>query len=151
MRSIKDPTFNVYRNGGNVERRGNEITKDQLEELATRSRLYAELKKDPDSGLSLEFISNLRQLRDEIDPDEKDLNKFLDKLSDDQLKRLLLKDGGKVIDFRAYSKSKEPKIKEINLASLFEDTARTVASLSPTERDLVNDLLKRTLKHMKSD
>ena len=26
-RIIKDPTFNIYRNGGNVERRGDEIKK----------------------------------------------------------------------------------------------------------------------------
>tara|TARA_R100001440_G_scaffold68458_1_gene90007 strand:- start:18 stop:476 length:459 start_codon:yes stop_codon:yes gene_type:complete len=148
---IKDPTFNIYRNGGNVERRGNEINKEQLEELASRSRLYAELKKDPDAGLTLELIQEIKRLRDEMDPNEKDLNKFLDKLSDEEIKRIKLKDGSNVVDLRAYSKSKEPKVKKINLASLFEDTARTVASLSPTERAAVNDLLKLTLKNMKGE
>ena len=143
---IKDPTFNIYRNGGNVERRGNEINKEQLKELQ-----LAELKKDPDAGLTLELIQEIKRLRDEIDPNEKDLNKFLDKLSDEEIKRIKLKDGSNVVDLRAYSKSKEPKVKKINLASLFEDTARTVASLSPTERAAVNDLLKLTLKNMKGE
>ena len=143
---IKDPTFNIYRNGGNVERRGKEINKEQLKELQ-----LAELKKDPDAGLTLELIQEIKRLRDEIDPNEKDLNKFLDKLSDEEIKRIKLKDGSNVVDLRAYSKSKEPKVKKINLASLFEDTARTVASLSPTERAAVNDLLKLTLKNMKGE
>ena len=98
---IKDPTFNIYRNGGNVERRGNEINKEQLEELASRSRLYAELKKDPDAGLTLELIQEIKRLRDEMDPNEKDLNKFLDKLSDEEIKRIKLKDGSNVVDLRA--------------------------------------------------
>ena len=72
MRERRDDTrFNVYGNGGNVERKGDEITKDDLKKLA-------DAKKDPDSGLGLELIQNLKQLRDEIDPEEKDLKRFLD-------------------------------------------------------------------------
>jgi len=44
---------------------------------------------------------------------------------------------------------KEPKVKKLDLASLFADHAKTIASLTPQERDAVNDLLKRTMKHMK--
>ena len=108
----------------------------------------AEARKDPDAGLGIELLQNLKKLRDEIDPEEKDLNKFLDKLSDEQLKRLLLKDGGKVIDFLKYAKSKEPSIKKIDLASQFTP-GKTLASLTDSERDLVNDLLRRTLKNIK--
>ena len=68
---------------------------------------------------------------------------------DDYLRRISLDKGGKVINFADYAKMKEPKIKELNLASLFADQAKTIASLSPRERDAVNDLLKRTMKHMK--
>ena len=68
---IKDPTYNIYKRGGNVERKGDEITKDDLKKLA-------DAKKDPDSGLGLELIQNLKQLRDELDPDEKDLKKAED-------------------------------------------------------------------------
>jgi hypothetical protein len=44
---------------------------------------------------------------------------------------------------------KDPKIKKLDLASLFEDQAKTLASLTPQELESVNDLLKRTMKHMK--
>jgi hypothetical protein len=64
----------------------------------------------------------------------------------DFLRRIELKDGGKIIDFAKYAKMKEPKVKKLNLASLFADHAKTMASLSPQERDAVNDLLKLTFK-----
>ena len=93
----------------------------------------------------MELIQEIKRLRDELDPDEKDLNKFLDKLTDEDLKRIKLKDGSKVIDFRAYAKSREPKsIKKLDLASQFTPQ-KTLASLSSSERDLVNKLLRMTL------
>ena len=58
--------------------------------------------------------------------------------------RIPLESGGKVIDFAKYRKSKDPKIKEIDLASLFTP-GKTLASLTPSERDAVNNLLKLTL------
>ena len=76
-------------------------------------------------------------------------NNFLDWLKskdDDYFKRIELKDGSRVISLSDYRKSKEPvKVKEINLASLF-DHAKTIASLTDAEREVVNDLLKRSLK-----
>jgi len=73
---------------------------------------------------------------------------FLDWLKskdDNYFKRIELKSGGRVISLSEYRKSKEPaKVKEINLGSLFEH-ARTIASLSDAERELVNDLLRKTL------
>ena len=132
---IKDPTYDVYKFGGNVERKGDEITKDDLKKLA-------DAKKDPDSGLGLELIQNLKQLRDEIDPEEKDLKRFLDKLSEDQLKRLLLSGGGKVIDFRKFSKSKDPKVKTINISQ--GDMEKTVAGLSDNDKLLIKELLRKS-------
>ena len=132
---IKDPTYKIYKRGGNVERKGDEITKDDLKKLA-------DAKKDPDSGLGLELIQNLKQLRDELDPDEKDLNKFLDKLSEEQLKRLLLSGGGRVIDLSKYRKSKDPKVKTINLAQ--GDFNKTVAGLSDSDKDLIKQLLRKS-------
>ena len=32
-RTIKDPTFTVYKDGGNVERRGKELRKKELKQL----------------------------------------------------------------------------------------------------------------------
>jgi hypothetical protein len=58
--------------------------------------------------------------------------------------RIPLESGGKVIDFAKYRKSKDPKIKEIDLASLFTP-GKTLASLTSEERDKVNLLLRMTL------
>jgi hypothetical protein len=69
---------------------------------------------------------------------------FLDWLKskdDNYFKRITLGSGGKVIKFSDY---KKPKIKKINLSSLFEH-AKTIASLTDAEREVVNDLLRRTL------
>ena len=82
------------------------------------------------------------------DFEKKDKNKnFLDFLKSkdyDYFKRIELKEGGRVYTLSDYRKSKEPKVKEINLSSLFEH-ARTIASLSDAEREVVNDLLRKTL------
>ena len=69
---------------------------------------------------------------------------FLKSKDDDYFKRIKLGDGGKIISLSEYRKSKEPKIKKINLSSLF-DHARTIASLTEAEREMVNDLLRRSL------
>ena len=70
---------------------------------------------------------------------------FLKSKDDDYfIKRIKLRDGGKIISLSEYRKSKEPKIKKINLSSLF-DHARTIASLTEAEREMVNDLLRRSL------
>ena len=69
---------------------------------------------------------------------------FLKSKDDDYFKTIKLKDGGKVIQFSDYFKSKEPKIKEINLADYFE-FGKTVASLTDAEREVVNNLLKMSL------
>ena len=59
-------------------------------------------------------------------------------------KRIKLGSGGKVIQFSDYFKSKEPKIKEINLADYFE-FGKTVASLTDAEKEVVNNLLRMSL------
>ena len=69
---------------------------------------------------------------------------FLKSKDDDYFKRIELKEGGRVYTLSDYRKSKEPKVKEINLSSLFEH-ARTIARLSDAEREVVNDLLRKTL------
>ena len=58
---------------------------------------------------------------------------------------LNLAGGGKVVDLNRYRKDKEPvKPKQINLADYFK-VGVAVADLNERERQLVNDLLKRTL------
>jgi hypothetical protein len=74
-------------------------------------------------------------------------NNFLDWLKskdDDYFKRIQLKEGGRIYTLSDYRKSKEPQIKKINLSSLFEH-AKTIASLTDAEREVVNDLLRKTL------
>ena len=66
---------------------------------------------------------------------------FLKSKDDDYFLRIKLAEGGKVIKFSDY---KKPKIKKLNLSSLFEH-AKTIASLTDAEREVVNDLLRRTL------
>jgi len=66
---------------------------------------------------------------------------FLKSKDDDYFLRIQLAEGGKVIKFSDY---KKPRIKKINLSSLFEH-AKTIASLTDAEREVVNDLLRRTL------
>tara|TARA_R100000008_G_scaffold30863_1_gene17220 strand:- start:1228 stop:1587 length:360 start_codon:yes stop_codon:yes gene_type:complete len=86
-------------------------------------------------------------LKEDFEKQDKYQN-FLDflKSKDDDyfIKRIKLRDGGKIISLSEYRKSKEPKIKRINLSSLF-DHARTIASLTEAEREMVNDLLRRSL------
>jgi len=59
-------------------------------------------------------------------------------------KRIELKDGGNVYFISDYLKSKEkPKIKELDLASMFTP-GKTLSSLTEAEREAVNNLLKLT-------
>ena len=59
------------------------------------------------------------------------------------IRRIKLESGGKVIDFAKYRKSKDPKVKQLDLASMFTPD-KTLSSLSDKERDAVNTLLKLT-------
>ena len=81
---------------------------------------------------------------------EKALKEFLknnpDKTEEDfinAIRRIQMSSGGKVIDFAKFRKSKDPKVKELDLASMFTPD-RTLSSLSDKERDAVNTLLKLT-------
>ena len=69
---------------------------------------------------------------------------WLKSKDDDYFIRIELSDGGKVIDIRQYFKSKEPKIKKINLADHFK-FGKTVASLTEAEKEVVNKLLQMSL------
>ena len=59
-------------------------------------------------------------------------------------KRIKLSGGGKVINFSDYFKSKEPKIKGIDLASHFK-FGKTLSSLTDAEKEVVNNLLRMSL------
>ena len=144
-RIIKDPTFNIYSQGGAVEKalegRGDLSEKEELLKLADMEKERFDFEID--------LIQTLREKYKEERKDNQTFSDWLKSKPDDYLRRISMDKGGKVINFIDYAKMKEPKIKQLNLASLFADHAKTIASLTPQERDAVNDLLKRTMKHMK--
>ena len=116
-----------------VERRGKEIDKEQL----------ADLEK-----IEFDVMQNLADtIKRDFEKETKDKPMtFLDWLKskdDDYFKRIELSGGGTVIKFSDY---KDPikKIKNIDLASLFTPS-KTLASLTEAEKEVVNDLLRRTL------
>jgi hypothetical protein len=95
-----------------------------------------ELGGDPDAKLKKQTLDSLL-LSNALQKIDMSMSGIMETLN--------LAGGGKVLKFPSdLAKSKEPKVKPINLASYFK-TGMTVANLSPKERDLVNDLLRRTL------
>ena len=57
--------------------------------------------------------------------------------------RLTMGSGGKVVDFTKYAKSKEPKIKTIDIGKYF-DLGRTLSSLSKSERETLSWILNKS-------
>ena len=116
------------------------------------ARIVKSLEEEAKRVVGLEKIefNVIRNLTDTIRGDferEETGESFIDWLKskdDDYFKRIELKDGGKVIQFSDYFKSKEPKIKEIDLASHFK-FGKTIASLTDAEREVVNQLLRMSL------
>ena len=143
-RIIKDPTFNIYSQGGAVEKalegRGDLSEKEELLKLADMEKERFDFEID--------LIQTLREKYKEERKDNQTFSDWLKSKPDDYLRRISMDKGGKVINFIDYAKMKEPKVKKLDLASLFADHAKTMASLTDKERDAVNDLLKRTLGNM---
>jgi hypothetical protein len=144
-RTIKDPTFDYYKKGGNVTKRlegkGDLAEKEELLKLADLEKERYEFETD--------LIQILKQKHMEETEGKQSFSEWLRSKSDDYLRRLSMNKGGKVIDFLSYAKMKRPKVKELNLSSLFEDQAKTISSLTDAERDAVNDLLRRTFSNIK--
>ena len=99
--------------------------------------------------IEFDVMQNLADtIREDFERETKDKPRsFMDWLKskdDDYFKRIELKDGGKVLLFSDYYKSKEPNLKKINLADHFE-FGKTVASLTEAEKEVVNNLLRMSL------
>ena len=135
-RTIKDPTFNIYKDGGNVETKGKELKKEELLKLAKDE---ADLKFDFESGISDQI---LRDYYKDRKPGQS-ITDWLDSKPREYFLNipLQLHDGGKVISLSSYLKQKEkPKIKKINLDSIAPGKASV--DLSDAEREVVNNLLR---------
>ena len=138
MRVIKDPTYNIYRDGGNVERKGKEINREGILKLAKDE---ADLEFDFESAISDKIIRDFEKERSsgqslsdwlKTKPREYFLNIPLE-----------LSGGGKVIMLSDYLKQKEkPKIKEINLAQ--GDFQKTVAGLTDADKAVIKELLRKS-------
>ena len=105
-------------------------------------------EKDPMQHIELELMNALERAFKEAQEQGfggnfKDWIKTKDL---EELKELAkFKDGGNVVSLSDYLKQKEPiKIKQLDLASQFTP-GKTLASLTPSEREKVNMLLKLTL------
>jgi|TARA_R110001583_G_scaffold122251_3_gene273527 hypothetical protein len=107
---------------------------------ATLDKQIADVRKERFDFLS-DIAGRIQELKEELGkPGETD-EEFIKRLSDDEVKRISLKDGN-VVELSKYSKTKEkPQIKKLNLADHFE-LGKTVASLSDADKDVVRNLLK---------
>ena len=132
-RIIKDPTYNIYRNGGNVETRKNKLNKDDLKKLASET---SEEEFFLDLGSVLEELKDWK--KDNPDKDEMDFYKE----KGIAIKRIQLDKGG-VVSLSDYLKQREkPKVKKIDLAQ--GDFEKTVASLTDADKDLIKELLRKS-------
>ena len=131
---IKDPTFTYFTDGGNVERKGNEINQEGL--LKLESETAAEEKRLSDF-MDMEYDEALKIfLKNNPDKTEQD---YIEEV----IRRVPLKDGGKIIDFAKYRKTKNPEIKQLKLSDVFTPET-TLAELDENQRATLNTLLKLT-------
>ena len=143
MPMIKDPTYNVYAKGGNVENRTNTPKKDELIKLAKDI-------KDIEFDLENEIVDILKQ---EYDKEKVEGQSFLDWLDTKPRNYFLkiplgLKKGGVVVSISDYLKQKEkPKIKRLNLDSVAPGKA--IDELTEAEREVVKNLLRMTFDNLK--
>ena len=141
-RTIKDPTFTVYAQGGNVDKRlqskGDLKEKDKLIKLAKDE---ADIVFDIDEEVT-------RQLKEKYLKNKKPGQSFIDYIKEapiDELVKLRLSDGGKVISLSSYLKQKEkPKIKKLDLDSVAPGKA--IANLTDAEKEVVRNLLRLTFE-----
>ena len=143
MPMIKDPTYNVYAKGGNVENRKNTPKKDELIKLAKDV-------KDIEFDLESEIVDILKQ---EYNREKIEGQSFLDWLGTKDRDYLLkiplgLKKGGVVVSISDYLKQREkPKIKRLNLDSVAPGKA--IDELTEAEREVVKNLLRMTFDNLK--
>ena len=137
-RTIKDPTFNIYAKGGNVENKNRPIGKEQLMQLAKdEADILFDLENDIIQQLKLDYMkegSKGQSFSDWLKSKPKSYFKNIP---------LQLAEGGKVIDLQSYLKQKQkPRIKKLNLDSVA--IGKSLSELTEAERAAVNKLLRLT-------
>ena len=137
-RTIKDPTFNIYAKGGNVENKNRPIDKEQLMKLAKdEADIMFDLENDIIQQLKLDYMkegSKGQSFTDWLKSKPKSYFKNIP---------IQLAEGGKVIDLQSYLKQKQkPRIKKLNLDSVA--IGKSLSELTEAERAAVNKLLRLT-------
>ena len=140
IRKRKDsPFYTVYKKGGNVEKKL--PAKDAKSIAVDIEKIEFDIRKDITDQILDDFKKNQK-------PGET-LKDYLDRQPDSYFKRISAKNGG-VIDLAKYRKSKEPKVKKLNLAQ--GDFDKAVADVqSESDRDLIKRLLRMSGINVGSD
>ena len=135
-RTIKDPTFNIYAKGGNVENKNRPIDKEQLMKLAKdEADILFDLENDIIEQMKLDYIKEGGKGQSFPDWLKSKPKSYLRNIP------LQMSKGGKVIMLSDYLKQKEPiKIKKINLDAAAP--GKTLFDLTDAEREVVNKLLR---------
>ena len=109
---------------------------NQFIQLADAEKIEADALNELFEAIQEKFKNNR-------EPGES-FDSWLKRTPREDILKISLKDGGKVIDLAQYRKMKEPpKVKPISLSDIF-DLNRTVSSLSPSERETLNWVLSQT-------
>ena len=141
-KTIKDPTFNIYRRGGSVEKamesKGDGKAKEELMQLAKDEK---DILFDVESEITDILLDNYNK-------EKKPGQSFLDWLGTKDREYLIkiplgLASGGKVISISEYLKQKEkPRIKKLNLDAVAP--GKSLSELTDAEREVVRNLLRMT-------
>ena len=142
---IKDPTYNIYSRGGNVEKempgRGDGSAKEELMKLAKdEADILFDLENDIVEQLKLDYLKEGGKGQTFMD--------WLKSKPESYLRNLPigLAGGGKVISISEYLKQKEkPRIKKLDLDSV--SPGKALSELTEAEREVVRNLLRMTFKN----
>ena len=139
IRTIKDPTFNIYAKGGNVENRNKPIKKEQLLQLAKdEADIIFDLETDILSTLKSEFEKEKSKGQTFTDWLKSKPKSYLRNIP------LQMSKGGRIIMLSDYLKQKEkPRIKKINLDAVAPGKA--LSQLTDAEREVVQTLLRLSM------
>ena len=141
IRTIKDPTFNIYSKGGNVENRNKAIKREQLLQLAKdEADILFDLENDIIEQMKLDYIKEGGKGQSFTDWLKSKPKSYFKSIP------LQMSGGGKVIMLSDYLKQKEkPRIKKLDLDSV--SPGKALSELTEAEREVVRNLLRMTFKN----